>query len=489
MLLMALLFSKALAREEKQFSIVINVLDTALITDASVKFEMIEQKLNSSSIKSSELYIFKLTGAKTKVSIPIKLGLTYGRITVISKSRKNLPLHVNNNLFIFEPEDNLSLSISASQASFSGKGSEKYNYLKNLSEEVLKKIKSDLINRYYAEGNFEQMIYEYIREIDSRFDTLDKRLKDLQPFLSRNAYMQIEADNQSRRKRRILGLIISRAINHADRRYDVAFAEIFTKLLANPEISSLEKDFLAQSYYYVDYLYERSHWKNILRHNPDLRSMNIPKFADLYKEIQSYPSDSIRDKLTLVTFYKNIKQKPEVVDYFSDALAKMSDNIFRKKLSTFESSVTRSAFAYALPDASGKIHHLKELRGKLVVLDFWFSGCMPCKFLAEAKKPILAKYNKNPNIAFVTVSVDGEAQKEAWLRNLQKEIYTSNEEINLLAPKGYNDEIVKHYNILSYPTLIVVSKDGKVITVSPPKPSLSEPGKTDAFIALIEKHL
>ena len=53
----------------------------------------------------------------------------------------------------------------------------------------------------------------------------------------------------------------------------------------------------------------------------------------------------------------------------------------------------------------GQKVHLKDLRGKLVVLNFWATWCEPCR----AELPLLVKAaqaNANVDLAFIAISVD-----------------------------------------------------------------------------------
>jgi thiol-disulfide isomerase/thioredoxin len=67
----------------------------------------------------------------------------------------------------------------------------------------------------------------------------------------------------------------------------------------------------------------------------------------------------------------------------------------------------------------GRKVHLKDLRGKLVVLNFWATWCGPCK----EEMPMLvrtAQASANPDLVFVAVSVD-DAKTQARVPDTAKE--------------------------------------------------------------------
>jgi thiol-disulfide isomerase/thioredoxin len=83
-----------------------------------------------------------------------------------------------------------------------------------------------------------------------------------------------------------------------------------------------------------------------------------------------------------------------------------------KTLAALSTLLAVAALAAAAPKAElsaktldGRKVHLKDLRGKLVVLNFWATWCAPCR----AEMPMLiaaAKANRNPDLEFIAVSVD-----------------------------------------------------------------------------------
>jgi len=475
--------------DKKYVKIEVIVEDTTMFKDAEIQFFMNKDGVNSEYLKSSNRYTFKINGAHTNITIPLSTAINYGRINYIYGRRKNSPFDVTNNLFVFENGDSVSLIINKKEAFFRGKDSAKYNYVKMVNEKVVGAIKATPeIDSLFRTGNYELMLKKQKLQIDSMFASLSDTLKVQKDDISQIAYRYIEVDNWAKYNKKILSLLIARSFR-ANPRYHSIFATFFSEFFKSFNANRFEQEFLAASYHYADFLFLKAEWETILSLNPTLNSKNGYSFKQLYNYIQAKNNGLVRDKVTLIAFNLNYKVRLDVGELIDDALYAMSNSKYKMALQGMEKFLSGDAFAFALPDAKGKIHKLSDYKGKLIVLDFWFTGCMPCRFLAEAMKPIVASYKSNPNVVFITVNVEGERYRDIWLRSLKEETYSSKDEVNLLAIEGVNSEIIKFYNIQAYPTIFIISKTGKMITTAPPRPSISKPENSKAFKELINRCL
>lgn len=105
-----------------------------------------------------------------------------------------------------------------------------------------------------------------------------------------------------------------------------------------------------------------------------------------------------------------------------------------------------------IKDINGLKYDFKKDTGKVVVFNFWFINCPPCKKEIPELNDLVNRYKENKNVVFIAIALDDEVA----LRNFLK---LSPFNYNVV-PDGrfYSDK----YGVRSYPTHVVVGKDGLV---------------------------
>ncbi|MEO6254663.1 MAG: thioredoxin family protein [Ferruginibacter sp.] len=107
-------------------------------------------------------------------------------------------------------------------------------------------------------------------------------------------------------------------------------------------------------------------------------------------------------------------------------------------------------------DAGNRTVHIAAMNEDLIILDFWFVGCIPC-MADHARIKTLLPFLKQKNTALISISNDESYGN--WKDYLAKHNYSW---LNYKKPPG-NKNILSQLGISTYPTYILLSKTGKII--------------------------
>ena len=126
--------------------------------------------------------------------------------------------------------------------------------------------------------------------------------------------------------------------------------------------------------------------------------------------------------------------------------------------------INKPAPMFALKDLKGKTVSLADLKGKVIIVDFWATWCGPCKASFPGMQMALNKYKDNPNVKFVFI--DTWEREENYLPGVKKFIADSKYTFNVLMDEKDNDgkqaKIVTAYGVEGIPTKFVLDGNGNI---------------------------
>lgn len=122
-----------------------------------------------------------------------------------------------------------------------------------------------------------------------------------------------------------------------------------------------------------------------------------------------------------------------------------------------------------------------NFRGKVFLIDLWYTGCGACRLQQPFLDSIRNLYKNKP---FEILSVSRDISKEKWLKSVEAGHYTSAGNINVYTGGlGENDPFLKFYKLSYAPILMLVDKNG--VRQSPVQLPSTDNGKS--LISQIER--
>lgn len=340
------------------------------------------------------------------------------------------------------------------KASYSGKGSEKY-----LIQSKLDSI--SFWGIYPANHNRQEKTKPVnLKSVLYRFDEVRKEkmelLRSYMHLLTPTLYRLYSAD--------IYGRFISNSSATAlsfleETEYEAKLLPIIGQFLS---VHLDTSDFAAQSL-------SREYLKGLRDHTRlKLVSSNHrqPQMKEIYEALKTSYTGRWKEKVVSYYLQSLPKSNPsEYLDCLRDALSFVTNSVDRNALQQLLKSREngKPAYDFSLEDKDGKLVRLSDLKGKVVLLDFWFTGCAFCARLSKKmEQEILPSIKAKDDFVYVSISVDKDRTK--WMKSLASGEYTHGTNFNLTTGKlGSSHPIIGHYKIMNYPILILIDKNGNIV--------------------------
>lgn len=112
---------------------------------------------------------------------------------------------------------------------------------------------------------------------------------------------------------------------------------------------------------------------------------------------------------------------------------------------------TGSTFSFfTMKDIGGKVIAPADLKGKIVVLNFWFIACPPCRYEMPELNHLVDEYQDNKDVVFIAISLDKTEQVERFLKVSPFKYHVIGDSMPLFA----------YYGVDECPVSLVVDKEG-----------------------------
>ncbi len=113
---------------------------------------------------------------------------------------------------------------------------------------------------------------------------------------------------------------------------------------------------------------------------------------------------------------------------------------------------------FTLDTLDGKQVSLAELRGKVVLVDFWATWCGPCLAEMPNMKSVYDEFRGNPNFAMLGVSIDQTQDLPSTKAKSEGYGWTQ-----LWASGAWQAQVAQDYGVRGIPATFLIGPDGKVL--------------------------
>lgn len=115
------------------------------------------------------------------------------------------------------------------------------------------------------------------------------------------------------------------------------------------------------------------------------------------------------------------------------------------------SSAKKPAPDFQVQTLDGRKMRLSELRGKVVVLNFWFIGCGPCRVEIPSLNKLVEEFESR-NVVFIAFALDPADRLPSFLKDIPFRYQ--------VVPDA--SALVKSFGVELFPTHILIGKDGRI---------------------------
>ncbi|MDD4821784.1 MAG: TlpA disulfide reductase family protein [Bacteroidales bacterium] len=237
---------------------------------------------------------------------------------------------------------------------------------------------------------------------------------------------------------------------------------------------------------------EIERYAEIFTQNSELQEKEVNRmFAEMslhrdYEGINAVTSDkTVRDYFIGTALYKTLdnERKPIDDELFNEMISRIETPLFKDKIVALQKQYAElSSKTLEHTESLKNTDHLKEVadadslwkelispyKGKIIYVDFWGTWCGPCKaemeYIAGIKKQFVGK-----DLIFIYFA--NNSPEDSWKNVIKSYSLTGENSVHYRLPSQQQDLIERRFNIRSFPTYLLIDREGNVVDTKPPRPS------------------
>lgn len=223
---------------------------------------------------------------------------------------------------------------------------------------------------------------------------------------------------------------------------DVKEAIVYQEKAHDPKATDTEANARYISYLMADNRYDTTIEKagkfiKLGNYNTDI----VEAYETAYREVNN-SSDGLEEKIS------QLKEEGKQL-LISEIKSKM---------------ISEDAPKFALKNMRGETIALKDLKGKVVILDFWATWCGPCKASFPGMQKVVTKYKDDENVEFLFIDTfeRGKNREKDVEGFISKNNYTFNVVYDTQKENSRDFEVAEKYEVDGIPTKVIIGPDGKI---------------------------
>ncbi len=199
----------------------------------------------------------------------------------------------------------------------------------------------------------------------------------------------------------------------------------------------------------------------------NLRAEMLMKFEPYFKDYTAKAVDYANKNKDLAGFYAMTTLDPEMseselITYTDQITDLFVENRYVNEFRAEVDKLRKLAVGQKAPEITGytpdnKTVKLSDYKGKVVLVDFWASWCMPCR---EENPNLVNLYAKLKDKNFTILGVSLDDNPGSWMRAISDDKLTWT---NISDLKAWSSPLIIDYSIKGIPASYILDTEGKII--------------------------